>query len=188
MRKHWPIVLAFALPLLLILVVLFSVYIPSLFISTEYDFIYATCEDNHYYYDCGAYLNKRYTVKDGKLFENTVTADEVNARVPIPENAKTATPVEYKTRIFLHDTAENQSREITLEEARGLNLSPLKTSPDGVTVTSSWDYNNDFLFPFSGRSEYYYSLSKGRSKSRLNIIMDEASRYSQNLQFIGWVL
>ncbi len=99
----------------------------------------------------------------------------------------------YNTRIFLHDTKKNESREISLTEAQMLTLNNLLTSPDGVTVSSNYSYNGggDFLFLFGGggRSSYGYYLTKGKSKSKLNLINNTDQYYYQNnFQFIGWIL
>lgn len=95
----------------------------------------------------------------------------------------------YSTRIFMHDTQKNESREITLEEAQGLSLNSLLTSPDGVSVSSDYSRGADFIFLFDGGSSYGYYLMKGNSKNRLNLInSDDRYYYQDNFQFIGWVI
>jgi len=187
-KKNFAILLAFILPIVLIIVVALSTYLPSLFISTNYNFIYTSCADgrNYYYYDCNYYLEKRYTVVDGKLVANTIdsTQDSDNDKIPdIKEN--------YTARIFLHDTKANESREISLEEAQMLSLNGLLTSPDGVTVSSDYSYSGggEFFIFGGGSSSYGYYLTKGKSKSKLNLINDNDRYYYQNnFNFLGWVL
>ncbi len=187
-KKNFAILLAFILPIVVIAAVALSVYLPSLFLSTSYNFVYTSCIDgtNYYSYNCDNYLQKRYSVVDNKLVANTVdpTLDSDNDKIPdINEN--------YTARIFLHDTEKNESREITLEEAQRLTLNSLLTSPDGVTVSSYYDRSGgDFFFIFGGGSSSYgYYLTKGKSKSKLNLINDtDQYHYRNNFQFIGWVL
>lgn len=191
-KKNFAVLLAFLLPILLIVIVALSTYLPSLFISTNYNFIYTSCTDgkNYYYpYYCDNYLQKRYSIKEGKLIINPVdlTIDSNKDGRPdfTEKNAEAA-------RIFLHDTKKNESREISLEEAKVLTLNSLLTSPDGVTVSSNSSYGGggDFLFLFGGgRSSYGYYLMKGKGKSKLNLINDSDQYYYQNnFQFLGWVL
>ena len=189
-KKNFAILLAFILPIVLIIVVALSTYLPSLFISTDYNFVYTSCTDgtNRYYYpyNCDNYLQKRYAVVNNKLVVNAVdpALDLNNDKIPdFKEN--------YTARIFLHDTQKNESREITLEEAQTLTLNNLLTSADGVTVSGYYDRNGgDLFFIFDGGSSSYgYYLTKGKSKSKLNLINNtDQYYYRNNFQFIGWVL
>ncbi len=187
-KKNFAILLAFILPILLIAIVALSAYLPSLFLSTGYNFIYTSCTDgtNYYYaYNCDNYLQQRYSVVGNKIVANNVdpTIDSDNDSIPdINEN--------YTARIFLHNTLTNESREITYEEARTMTLNSLLTSPDGVTVSSHYDVNGGDFFIFGGGSSSYgYYLTKGNSKDKLNLINSSDRYYYQNnFQFIGWVL
>lgn len=185
-KQNLTLVLAFSLPVLLIIIVALSTYLPSLFLSTNYNFVYSVCTDgtNYYYYNCNNYLQNRLVVVNGKLIVNDInpTLDSDNDGIPdINEN--------YKERIFLHDTEKNESREITTEEAQGLSLNNLVTSPDGISVSSDYSRGAEFLFLFDGGSSYRYYLMKGNSKSKLNLISnDDRYYYQDNFQFIGWVL
>ncbi len=184
-KKNLALLLAFILPIILIAIVALSTYLPSLFLSTSYNFVYSSCTDgtNYYSYRCDNYLQKRYSVVDNKLIINDIdpTQDSDNNGTPdINEN--------YTARIFLHDTKNNESREITLEEAQTLTFNSLITSPDGVTVSSSYDRGADFFLIFDGGSTYGYYLTKGKSRSKLNLINTNERYYRNNFQFIGWAL
>ncbi|MDO8518360.1 MAG: hypothetical protein Q7S26_03670 [bacterium] len=186
-KKNFAIVLAFVLPIALIAIIALSTYLPSLFLSTHYNFIYSSCtEGTNSSYRCNNYLQKRFSAVNGKLVVNAIdpAQDSDNDKIPdINEN--------YTARIFLHDTKKNESREITLEEAQVLSLNGLLTSPDGVTVSSHYDRSGgDFFFIFGGGSSSYgYYLTKGKSRSKLNLInRDDRYYYRDNFQFIGWVL
>jgi len=181
-KQNLTLVLAFLLPVILIVFVALSTYLPSLFLSTNYNFVYATCANDDYY-NCGNYLQKRYEVAGGKLIvkEVDLTTDSDGDTIPdIKEN--------YVTRLFLHDTKSNESREISLDEATGLSLSNLLTSPDGVSISSDYNHGPEFLFVFDGGSSYGYYLMKGGSKVKLNLINgDKNYYYRDNFHFIGWV-
>lgn len=188
-KKNFAILLAFILPVVLIIVVALSVYLPSLFLSTGYNFIYASCTNgtNSYSYNCNNYnyLQKHYSVVNDKLVINMVdpTLDLNYNKIPdVNEN--------YTVRIFLHDTKKNESKEITPEEAQKLTLNGLLTSPDGVTVSNNYSYSGEDFFPFGGGSSSFgYYLTKGKSKSKINLINNNDRYYYQdNFQFLGWVL
>jgi len=185
-KKNFAILLAFILPIALISIVALSTYFPSFFLSTDYNFVYSSCTDgrNYYSYRCDNYLQKRYSVVDNKLVVNEIdpAQDSDNDGIlDINEN--------YIARIFLHNTKNNESREITLEEAQTLMLNSLLTSPDGVTISSSYDRGVSFFIFFDGGSSYGYYITKGKSKSKLNLInSDDRYYYRDNFQFIGWVL
>jgi hypothetical protein len=187
-KKNFVLLLAFALPILLIAVVALSAYLPALFLSTNYNFVYTACTDgtNYYASNCDNYLQKRYSVSGNKLVVNPIDMTQDSDKNGVLDfNEK------YTDRIFLHDTKKNESREITLEEAQSLTLNGLLTSPDGVTVSSHYNRNGgDFSFVFGGGSSSYgYYLTKGKSRSKINLINNTDRYYYQdNFQFVGWVL
>ncbi|MDD5152487.1 MAG: hypothetical protein PHS95_00575 [Candidatus Pacebacteria bacterium] len=186
-KKNFAILLAFILPIVLIVVVALSTYLPSLFLSTKYNFVYTACTDgnNYYSYRCDSYLQKRYSVAGDKFVVNPVDmTQDLNKNGILDFNEK------YTDRIFLHDTEKNESREITLTEAQAMTLSNLLTSPDGVTVSSYYDRSGGDFFPFDGGySSFGYYLTKGKSRSKINLINNTDQYYYQNnFQFIGWVL
>lgn len=187
LRKNFALILAFLLPIVLIVVIALSTSLPSLFLSTDYNFVYSACTDGHrnYSYPCDSYLKKRYSVVGDKLVLLPVnTMEDSNG------DGKPDFIGQYTDRIFLHDTQKNESREITLAEAQTLTLQNLLTSPDGVTVSGHYERRSGGFFPFDGGSSSYgYYLTKGRSRSKLNLINSSDQYYYQNnFQFIGWVL
>lgn len=198
LRKNFAILLAFILPIVLIAIVALSTYLPSLFLSTSYNFIYTSCTDgtNYYYsFNCDSYLQKRYSVVSNKLVANNIdpSLNLGNDKMPALNSDNNKIPdinENYTARIFLHDTAKNESREITFEEAQTLTLNSLLTSPDGITVSSYYDRSGGDFFIFGGGSSSYgYYLTKGKSKDKLNLINNtDQYYYRNNFQFIGWVL
>lgn len=183
-KNNFILILAFALPIILIIVVALGSYLPSLFISTNYNFVYTSCTDGRsYYYQCNGYMQKRYSVIDNKIVVN-----EIDPTLDLDKNGVPDAKDLISERIFLHDTKKNESREITLEETQALSLNNLLTSPDGVTVSSNYARGGDF-FPFGGgASSFGYYLTKGNSRSKLNLINTTDQYYSQNnFHFVGWV-
>lgn len=187
LKENFAIVLALVLPVAFIVIIALITYLPSLFLSTNYDFVYAICRDSlHYIYPerCENYIRRRYAVVKNKLVVNNnvidLTRDSDRDGIPDIED--------YEVRFFLHNTEKNESREITFAEAQTLKLSNLSTSPDGVAVSFLYRNGGIFFFDF-GDSSYGYYLTKGKLKRRLNLIeQDNPYSYRDTFHFIGWVL
>jgi len=179
-HKNIAIILAFLLPIILILIVVLSVYLPSAFLSTKYNFIYASCNTN-YSYDCSSRILNHYKVVEGKLvLEPFAEKTDSNSNGLLDEKEIA------NARFFLHDTQKNESREISLQEVKSMTLNGLITSPDNVSVSSGYERGVDFML-ISGRSTYENYLVKGNSKTKLNLIKN-SEYYYNNIHFIGWVL
>jgi hypothetical protein len=182
-KKNFAILMAFILPIGLIGAITLSIYVPSFFLSTSYNFVYSSCSDGTNYYNCGNYLEKRYSVVDGKIVANIINPNQDSDRDGIPDVN------EYTSPIFMHDTKKNESREISLAEAQTLTLNNLLTSPDGVTFSDIYERGAGYFLIFDGRSSYGHYLTKGNTKSKLNLINADNDYYRRgNFQFIGWVL
>lgn len=182
--------LAFALPILFIVGVALFTYLPSLSVSTQYDFVYAVCsnESSVYRFRCDEYLNLRFDVENNRLKVNQVDLEElINENSPKPKRETPENFQDYEVRLFLHDTSSNQSREITLDQAQNFKLSDLSTSPDEVTFSGDYSNSPGFLF-FNTGSSYNYYLEKGGDKARLDLKTDNSRFYKNNFKFIGWVI
>ncbi|MBI4086953.1 hypothetical protein HY416_03150 [Candidatus Kaiserbacteria bacterium] len=185
LKGNFAVFLAFLLPLVLVAVVVIGTYLPSAFISTDYDFVYASCSQGQSYsYGCGGYLQKYFPVVNNKL-----------VRVPVePEkdfdgDGTLDADEQYIVHFFLHDTEKNESHEITEQQAMSFSLNSLLTSPDGITVSNGYDRQADFFFLFGGGSSYGQYLTKGNSRKKLNLV-DSGNRYyyQDDFHFVGWVL
>ena len=187
-KKHAFVIVAFALPILLIVGIALSIYLPSAFLSTDYDFVYATCDAgrNDYYdrYDCDLYLDRLYAVENGRLIKQDIPDAQDTDKDGTPDVEEG-----YITRLFLHDTESNTSTEITFEEAQEIELSGLITSPDGVSVEGIYSRSAEFFPLFGGSSQYGYYLTKGDKHTKLNLINEENNYYYRNnFKFIGWIV
>lgn len=185
LKENLTLILAFVLPLILIFIVAINAYVPSLFFKTDYNFVYAACDGtiNEYPYGCENYAKSLYSVQDSQIVMNTISETQDSDLDKIPDIKEN-----YKVRLFLHNTKENVSHEITFDAAKKLQLTDLLTSPDGVTISSGYTSSPAF-FPFdSGSSSYGYYLMKGKLKSKLNLIPDNRYYSNNNFQFLGWVL
>ncbi len=181
LKKNFALVLAFALPVVLIVSIALSTHLPALFLSTKYDFVYTSCTDStgRYSYRCYDYLQERYSVVNGRI---VVTPNSL-----VENSDKNYKNKGYIVRIFLHDTKKNESQEITLEKAQTFLLNKLLTSPDGVTISSDYNRETTFSFLFGSSISYDgYYLTKGKRKKKLNLINSDT--LYQSFQLLGWVL
>lgn len=182
LKKNLTLVLAFLIPIVFISIVSLSVYLPSLFVSTQYNFVYSSCDYNNgaYSYNCDFYQGKGYIVVEGKIVLKTIDPTQDLDENKVPDIQETS-----PSRLFLYIAAEDISKEITFEEASKLNLDGKLVSPDGVIVSSEYKYSGGI---FGGNSSYGHYLKKGDSSRKINLIDQNSDYYQDTFKFIGWVL
>lgn len=123
--QNISLVVGLAIPVLMIVLVALSIYVPALLSpEPQYDFLYVTGDD---YWD-----SRQYEVQQGRLIKREVKYHD-NYTLPA-------------ARIFIHDVTTNQSREISFEEAQQLSLNSGSKSKDGWEVVRG--SGHDGFFPF----------------------------------------
>ncbi len=208
LKKNALVVIAFSVPIVFVGIIFLMTALPSMFFSTQYNFVYAVCNDptsiDHYNNQrCQEYLKKKVSVVDGRIsikedptYTDTAYGypdafiDEVGPRrmIPIERTYSYEKELGYKLRLLLYDVRIGQSREISQEEAKSMHFSDLITSPEGVSIESGYDstYNSPFFFDTS--SSYNRYLKKGNQKKKLNLLDQSDRYYNGNFQFVGWVI
>ncbi|MBI2609597.1 hypothetical protein HYW53_00275 [Candidatus Giovannonibacteria bacterium] len=164
MKKNITLIIGLTIPLVMILVVAGSIYLPSLFVSPKYDFIYIS----------SASYSSRYTyaVENEKLIRTERPAEERSMSRTI-----------FDEKIYYYGIEENKSREISFDEASRLNLVSSYKSPDGFEI--SYGSSGDGIFPFFPRSSRDRYLKGNGVAKKLN--MEAGNIYAYDFQFIGWV-
>ncbi len=164
LKKNWALVLAFAGPILFIGVLIILTYIPQQIVVTDYDFVYTTA-DYHSWAD--QIETDIYVVKDQKI----------NA---VPSNNRYNSSI---LTLWLYDSTNHTSRQLSLEEAKELTVDISKTSPDGVSIHNQ-GRRRDGFFPFFDSHHYdpYLIFEKDGQETKLNI-----SSYEYE-DFLGWVI
>ena len=169
LKKNITLVIGILIPILMILFVATSIYLPRLFISPHYNFLYASGD---YYYN-----RQQYSVRNGRL---------VKREIERPKHYNYSPP-RVESTLYLYDVAKNESKEISFVEAQSLNLDSSSKSPDGFEVVHG--RRGDGFFPFFFWSERDYSdlylTGHGVSK-KINLQMN-ASPYYNNFRFLGWI-
>ncbi len=187
--KHNTLVLvAFVLPLLLIFFVAGSVLLSSARISTEYNFLYATCQTavGTPRFLCGEFLEKSLSVQEGALIIKDIDVASLGSARRFAE--PTSENLSLTMHVFLHTTEKNVSAEISLEEAQGFVLDEKITSPDGITFSGHTVSSDGFPLFFGSRSSFNHYLVSGRNQRTLNLIPQDQFRGEKQINFIGWVL
>lgn len=168
--KNLPLIVGIALPVVFIAVVSVIIFLPSLRVKPQHNFIYTI---GPYYYSGG--YQTTYEVRDGRivLWDADSRPDQVPAAVP--------------AAIYLYDVVADTSRQISFEDAKEYVLVPGPSSPDGYTV--DYQYQHDGIFELFGSNDNDsgYFISKDGGKKRLNAFPGNPYRSWGEFRLVGWV-
>ncbi len=165
-KKNTTLIVGIAIPILMILFVAASIYLPGFFIQPKYDFLYASGDD--YYYS-----QYQYSVQNGKLTRHEV---EKSDRYPQRE-----------VKLYIHDVTKNESREISFAEAQNLTLDSNIKSPDGFEIVYGSRAGGFFPFFFWPDVNYNTCYLKGHNLSKkLNLRLNGS--YYRGFRFLGWLI
>lgn len=174
MKKNISLIIGLAIPILMILFVAGSIYLPGLFIKPEFDFLYVTGSGYTSTY------GEQYTVANGTLIQNKVN----------PPKDQDYYPPLRPEKLFIYDADKNESLEVSFEEAKLFNLDVNAVSKDGFEIVRGG--YDDGIFPlfFGGHSNYNARYLKGHGVSKkLNIPgMKAYDYYDYNFRFLGWII
>ena len=176
-NRNISLIIGLAIPLLMIVLVAASIYLPSLFApSPKFNFLYVTGDD---YYQA-----QQYVVEKGKLIKREVKYPEPYATPYTPYTPGVA-------RLFVHDVVRNESREISFEDAQQLSLNANIKSPDGFEVVYGSGSGGIFPLFFFSDIDYNAVYIKGHNASRkLNLQVGTAGNYHyyyNRFRFLGWM-
>jgi len=180
-NQHKSIIIAFSIPLLLIVGIVVFAYLPTSFVSTDYGFVYAFCQNDSYREptgkilpDCASVLKKRFTVTDGKVHINEVADTDLSY---------------YDIHLFSFDSQTKKNREVAVADIASLSINNSLISPDGVSVQYQNGSGANF-FPFvmyENRDGYYFV--DGDKREKISLFNDESRYYYGNeFLFLGWII
>lgn len=171
-KKNITFILGMSIPVLMILIVAGSIYLPSLFVKAPaVNFLYSIGDDNYY---CDGI--QQYTVQNNKLLRNIVKQPDTGGVALVCVDPK----------IFIQDVVKNESKQISFEEAQKLNLDSNIISSDGFEVVYGNRGDNYFPFFFYSNPDYSTRYLKGHNISKkLNIQLNES--YYYGFHFLGWI-
>ncbi|MDP3772318.1 MAG: hypothetical protein Q8Q94_03020 [bacterium] len=174
--KNISLIVGLAIPVLMIVAVAGSIYIPQFFApKPQYDFLYT----NDYY--GGPYGAQLYEVRNGRVVKNPPVLPLQDSSAP-PYVAKPVPAPE--PQLFRYDVKNDMSKEVAFEEAQNFSLTTDQKSPDGFEFRDG-SRDGDF-FPFGRGYDYNVKYLIGHGISRkLNISVNQ---YQYNpVRFLGWI-
>ena len=172
LRKNASIIVGISIPIVMILFVACSIYLPALFIQPKYNFLYMN--NSEYYGDYGW----KYDVQDDRLVRKVVN-HSYSYESPIYSMSD-------EPGLYIYDVAKNDSTKVTFTEADQLDLSPQDLSPDGFKVLQGNGSGGGFFPFFNSNNDYStYYLNGNNVNKKLNIQLSGNDTYS--FRFLGWV-
>lgn len=179
MKNNLPLIVGVSIPLLVVVAVALSIYLPGLFVEPQYNFLYTTGDGQNGYYT-GYY---EYVVRDGKLIKQEVKVpDEIKRNYP-------PYPPSSEIKFFVHDVKLNKSKQISFDEASRLKLDSNVQSPDGFEVVYGTRDGGAFPFFMSPSEDYHTRYLRGHNTGKkLNVQMGSDVYYDRAFRFVGWIL
>lgn len=174
-KKNISLIVGVSIPILMILFVAGSIYLPGFFVKPpRFNFLYASGDE----YPYGAH---QYVVQGGTVIKNENNKPQNQNQYP------REVPQAPSEKLLIHDVIKNESKEVSFEEAQSLSLDSNAVSPDGFEVVYGSNGGGMLPFFYSG-SDYNSRYLKGHGVSRkLNTVMAGGSRYYNNFNFLGWI-
>jgi hypothetical protein len=192
MKKNIPLIIAIALPIVLIVLISLAIFVPPLLIKPQHNFIYSIDQSTGYY--GYSELKYEYVIKNDQIvLQDNPSAGKQETPPselpPISSSIENRTPVVTAPTLYVYDVQNNSSREITFDEAKNYALTPGPSSPDGYIVSSEYNHNGIFeLFGSDGSNSGFFITKNGHKKKLTGFSNLETSAYYLNgFKLIGWI-
>lgn len=168
-KQKIPLILALAIPVLMIFIVAAFIYIPGIGKKPKINFLYLTGDE---YND-----NFRYFVSGEKLVKQAKPEDVYQNKMTLMEQ-----------KFYFYDVVKNEAEEISFEKASSYNLDTSAKSSDGYEFTFGSSSGGGLFFSVSGDYSNYYLRGYNRSfKLNLKKTSNPFGNYYYNVRFLGWV-
>jgi hypothetical protein len=178
LRKNASLILGISIPILMIILIIASIYIPGYFIKPKFNFLYVSGESGMYYHGQPLYI-----VENGKLLQNEITPPE---RKDYYYENNYYDPPKYSGKFYIYNVTKNEAKEISFEMAQSLKIDSNKQSPDGFEVVYGNRSDGFLPFLYGSGSDYKTRYLKGHGVSnKLNLQLN--SKYTSYYDFIGWI-
>lgn len=165
-KKNIPLILGFSIPVLMIIFVAASIYVPGIFSKPKYNFLYST--DGDYF------GSQNYSVESNKVVLNP-------RRTPYDTYPVYPTP-----KLYIHDVTTNKSSPISFQNAQFLKLDASEESPDGYKLENGINHSDGFfpLFWYSSDNNQEYLVGHNTSKK---LELTHGTTY-YSVHFLGWIM
>jgi hypothetical protein len=171
LKKNSTLIIGIAIPIVMIILVAASIYVPMLFAHPKYSFLYVSGDEYN-----SEYI---YRIHNGALVKEKRENEK-------GDNLSYGRSYNGEQKLFYHDIEKNESREISFEEAKNLNLNTNVKSPDGFEIMSGWQDGGIFPF-FMGRSHSGQYIKKNSFSKELKTQSSD-DYYYYDFHFLGWVI
>ncbi len=161
-KKIWTLVGIF-MPVFAVVLVLGIVYLPRLLLQPEYNFLYVA---NSYP------VGPQYFVKDQGLLK---------IQEEYGHNSLWEVP-----KLYVYDTRNDKSKEVSYEEAMKFKLDSSNTAPDGYKIIrrKEGESGSRSIFSYERSVISHYIRGKGLFK---RLKLQGQSRFFDLVYFVGWI-
>ena len=190
MEKRTTLIIGLAIPVVMMLFVAGSIYLPGLFVKPHFSFIYLA-DYNGGYTPVGG--RPHYEVnKDGKLiFVDSTPEEKKQIAIYYKDNLGAMRPPTPSSAFYKYDVTTDSATKITLEEAQMLTLDGSAQSPDGFELVRGGGGGDFFPFFYNNNGDYNARYLSGHNTSkRLNLVYPASTPdyYYQEITLLGWII
>jgi hypothetical protein len=166
MKKNLSLIIALALPILMVIIIAASIYIPRRSVNPQQDFIYMLEDDYGYSYKSFEVTNNKLqrTNREGAKADDLLKATE--------------------PKLYIHDVQTNHSREVQYDEVSSLLINGATLSEDGYEVVSGRTGGGFLLFSSGSYGGFFIKNQSGASKK---LQLSLSSRDFYRYHFVGWI-
>ncbi|MDP3883173.1 MAG: hypothetical protein Q8Q48_03915 [Candidatus Staskawiczbacteria bacterium] len=174
-KGNLSLIFGVSIPILMIIFVAASIYIPQMFIKPEYNFLYLSGNNT-----CShvAGNNQIFSVKNGKVVNNLSGLPNLTDQILQYCLSRSS-----EIKFYLYDMKAEKTSEVSFAYAQTLNLDPALESSDGFQIIKGTYSGGIFPF-FYSNSDYNSRYVQGHNISK-KINTQQGSYY--NFTFLGWV-
>jgi len=183
-QANFPLYVAIAIPIIMMVLVAATIYLPSLFAAQpQYNFLYTVNDQGYTYPVRGTAPYYVYEVQDGKVTRQQITPPNNPKELP---NVPVAP--DRGQKLYIYDVKKNASTSISFEEAQKLKLDNDATAPDGFVIQRGGQRENLFSVLFGGSDYNSMYLVKSGTGKKLSIGPGNNQYNPYDFNFLGWLI
>lgn len=192
-QSAWVVRMLFAMPAVLFLAVLTIFYVPQLFASPQYDFVYAVCKEGS--------CSKIYTIGENGKLMRTLDVDKAIEKMQLRssragEQAPGGVSIDMyrlgqeddSVEFYRYKQKNGTSERLTMAEVNQLGLKIGEESPDGYRLHERRDGDSGGVFVFYGSSlDRAWRLQKDWLYKTVSLGGNRLGYYANEIKVVGWV-
>lgn len=195
-QSAWVVRMLFAMPAVLFLAVLTIFYVPQLFASPQYDFVYAVCKERS--------CNKSYTIGENGKLMRTLDVDKATEKIQLRDSLRESDgersfggvsidmhrlgQEDDSVEFYRYRQKNGASERLTMAEVNQLGLKIGDESPDGYRLHERRDGDSGGAFVFYGSSlDRVWRLQKDWLYRPVSLGGNQLGYYTNEIKVVGWV-